>query len=179
MESTLPPAHYAVGREVLVIYVGEDRWHTRLLIMKGTPAQMRAVTGESHHGGPIWWICTNHLDVYPEEIAVTPNITGLRGLATDGSVIRAAQVGTARYLRQVLEFIPPRPAEWVIMVAAVEKAAKAAATGEPATGSGGGAAEPESGLGNLADADPANPEKRGVGCPCTRDRARCAWTSSS
>ena len=155
MAATLPPVHYAAGREILVIYAEEVEWHTRLLIMIGTPAQMTAVTGEAHHGGPVWWICTNQHDIYPEEIAITPSILGLRGLDLDGSAIRAAQVGSTRYLRQVLVFTPPRPAERLVMVAAVKGACASGANSGVQSGAGGVAvAAAETGLENLSDGDP-------------------------
>ena len=92
-----------------------------VLVQVTTPAVMDSVTGAKHHGGPVWWIITRDGDIYPEELALTENIRGLRGCSLDGSPDPSCQIGYLRYLPRVLAYTPLRTGQFMDIKASVEK----------------------------------------------------------
>ena len=121
MAVALHPSCYQVGREVIVKYPGEPHWHRRLLVQPSSPAMLAKSTGETHHGGPLWWICTRDRDIYVEELAVTPSIMGIRGCLLNGDPTDTHHQGNRQYLHRVLAFSCPRPAEFMDMISGVAK----------------------------------------------------------
>ena len=89
--------------------------------MATTPAVLTANTGEGHHGGPIWWICTRDRDIYVEELGLSPSIVGIRACGLDGTPLGDQHLGSRDNLRQALRFDMVRPAEFMNMMTEVRR----------------------------------------------------------
>ena len=84
------------GLKVALAYRGEPEWHQRLLLTQGSPAAMMKLTGVTASTGErVWWVLTPDGDVYPEEIAMTPDVEAVRISRADGSF---EALGDGRYV---------------------------------------------------------------------------------